>query len=109
MIQQTVRRFVDRELMPLENEVMQNEGKYSTGIEPSIYHSLQMKAKELGFWGINTPEEYGGANLGAVRTALIALGLGRTPVAFSFWQDAHKCLYLLNQEPKAPNHDPPLQ
>ena len=32
MIQQTVRRFVERELMPLENEVLQNEGKYPTGL-----------------------------------------------------------------------------
>src|SRR6266581_8194891 len=80
MIQQTVRRFVDRELMPLENEVLQNEGKYPTGVEPSLYHSLQMKAKEMGFWGINTPEEYGGANLGAVMTALIAMEMGKTLV-----------------------------
>ncbi len=47
MIQQTVRRFVDRELMPLENEVLQNEGKYPTGIEPGLYRSLQQKAKEI--------------------------------------------------------------
>ena len=66
MIQQTVRRFVERELMPLENEVLQSEGKYPTGVEPELYHTLQTKAKDLGFWGINTPEEYGGANLGAV-------------------------------------------
>jgi acyl-CoA dehydrogenase len=101
MIQQTVRRFVDRELMPLESEVMQNEGKYSTGIEPSIYHSLQMKAKELGFWGINTPEEYGGANLGAVMTALIAMELGRTLVPFSFGGNADNILYLGNEAQKA--------
>jgi len=42
MIQETVRRFVERELMPLENEALQNEGKYPTGIEPTQYHSLQM-------------------------------------------------------------------
>src|SRR5258708_6658448 len=101
MIQQTVRRFVDRELTPLENEVMQNEGKYSTGIEPSIYHSLQMKARELGFWGINTPEEYGGANLGAVMTALIAMELGRTLVPFSFGGNADNILYLGNEAQKA--------
>ena len=78
MIQQTVRRFVERELMPLENEALQNEGKYPTGVEPELYESLQMKAKEMGFWGINTPEEYGGANLGAVMTALIWMELGKT-------------------------------
>ncbi|HCP75995.1 MAG TPA: acyl-CoA dehydrogenase, partial [Ktedonobacter sp.] len=52
MIQQTVRRFVDRELMPLESELLQSEGKYPTGVEPGLYQTLQMKAKEMGFWGI---------------------------------------------------------
>src|SRR5205814_5052092 len=82
MIQQTVRQFVERELMPLENEVLQNEGKYPNGVEPSLYHSLQMKAKEMGFWGINTPEEYGGASLGAVMSELILMWLGKTLVPF---------------------------
>src|SRR5260221_2368517 len=101
MIQQTVRRFVDRELMPLENEVMQAEGKYPTGIEPGLYHDLQMKAKDLGFWGINTPEEYGGANLGAGMTALIAMELGRTLVPFSFGGEGGKIFYLGKEAQKA--------
>jgi len=78
MVQQTVRRFVDRELMPLESEVMQSEGKYPTGIEPNLYHSLQEKAKELGFWGINTPEEYGGADV-----PLFLSPLAEMPTIFS--------------------------
>jgi acyl-CoA dehydrogenase len=100
MIQQTVKRFVDRELMPLENEVLQNEGKYPHGVEPSLYHSLQMKAKEMGFWGINTPEEYGGANLGAVMTALIYMELGHTLVPFSFGGSADNILYSGNEQQK---------
>src|SRR5215472_11833120 len=101
MIQQTVRQFVERELMPLENEVLQNEGKYPNGVEPSLYDSLQMKAKEMGFWGINTPEEYGGANLGAVMTALIWMELGQTLVPFNFGGSADNILYLGNQQQKA--------
>src|SRR5579863_4982040 len=97
MIQQTVRTFVERELLPLENEVLQSEGKYSTGIEPDLYHSLQQKAKEIGFWGINTPEEYGGANLGAVMSALIAMELGRTLVPFTFGGNADNILYHGNE------------
>src|SRR5579863_7863942 len=100
MIQQTVRRFVDRELMPLENEVLQNEGKYPTGVEPELYHSLQQKAKEMGFWGINTPEEYGGANLGAVMSALIAMELGRTLAPFTFGGNADNILYHGNARQK---------
>src|SRR5258708_35944418 len=101
MVQQTVRRFVERELMPLESEVLQSEGKYPTGVEPELYKSLQLKAKEMGFWGINTPEEYGGANLGAVMTALIAVELGRTLVPFSFGGNADNILYLGNEAQKA--------
>src|SRR5437764_15417108 len=82
MIQETVRRFVERELMPLENEALQNEGKYPTGIEPAQYHSLQMKAKEMGFWGINTPEEYGGAELGEGMRAFISEEEGQTHAAW---------------------------
>ena len=100
MIQQTVRSFVDRELMPLENEVLQSEGKYPTGIEPNLYRSLQQKAKEMGFWGINTPEEYGGANLGAVMSALIAMEMGRTLVPFSFGGNADNILYYGNAQQK---------
>src|SRR5438067_7536725 len=101
MVQQTVRSFVERELMTLEREVMQSEGKYHTGIEPSLYKSLQQKAKDLGFWGINTPEEYGGANLGAVMTALIAMEMGRTLVPFSFGGGADNILYHGNGWQKA--------
>ncbi len=101
MIQQTVRQFVVNELMPLENEMLQNEGKYPTGIEPEVYKSLQAKTKELGFWGINTPEEYGGANLGAVMSALIALELGKTLVPFGFGGNADNILYHCNAEQKA--------
>ena len=101
MIQQTVRRFVERELMPLENEVLQNEGRYPTGVEPGLYRSLQQKAKDLGFWGINTPEEYGGANLGAVMSALIAMEMGRTLVPFTFGGNADNILYHGNEQQKA--------
>lgn len=100
LIQQTVRQFVVNELIPLENEMLQNEGKYPTGIEPSVYNHLQAKTKEMGFWGINTPEEYGGANLGAVMSALIALELGKTLVPFNFGGNADNILYYCNAEQK---------
>src|SRR6266496_3165656 len=60
-----------------------------------------MKAREMGFWGINTPEEYGGANLGAVMTALIIMELGRTLVPFTFGGAADNILYHGNEQQKA--------
>ncbi|KYC60391.1 acyl-CoA dehydrogenase family protein [Heyndrickxia faecalis] len=100
MIQRTVREFVKKELMPLEQEVLKNEREGRPGLADSVIKNLQEKAKAAGFWGINTPEEYGGANLGPVMTALLQMELGRTFVPFSFGGSADNILYDCNEEQK---------
>ncbi len=100
LIQQTVRDFVRRELMPLEGDVLRNEREGRPGLEPEQVRALQTKARDLGFWGINTPEEYGGANLGSVATCLTLIELGRTFVPFSFGGSADNILYACNDEQK---------
>nr|WP_139234762.1 acyl-CoA dehydrogenase family protein [Alicyclobacillus macrosporangiidus] len=100
MVQRTVREFVRKELMPLEPQVLRNEREGKPGITREQLKDLQLKAKELGFWGINTPEEYGGANLGAMMTALVHMELGRTFVPFSFGGSADNILYYCNEEQK---------
>src|SRR5450755_5106276 len=98
MVQQTVRDFVNRELMPLEGDVLRNEREGRPGISQEKVVELQQKAKELGFWGINTPEEYGGANLGAVMSALIAVEMGRTLVPFTLGGNADNIPYHGNEQ-----------
>lgn len=100
MIQETVREFVNKELKPLEQEVLKNEREGRPGISREKIRELQMKAKDIGFWGINTPEEYGGANLGPMMSALIAMELGRTFVPFNFGGSADNILYECNEEQK---------
>lgn len=100
MVQETVRAFVARELMPLEADVLRNEREGKPGVEREQIRKLQLKAKEMGFWGINTPEEYGGANLGPVMTAIILMELGRTYIPFSFGGSADNILYYCNEEQK---------
>ncbi|GCE22356.1 acyl-CoA dehydrogenase family protein [Dictyobacter kobayashii] len=100
MVQQTVRDFVKRELMPLEGDVLRNEREGRPGIEPGKIRELQRKAKEMGFWGINTPEEYGGANLGPLMTAVVSMELARTFVPFAFGGNADNILYYCNEEQK---------
>ncbi len=100
MVQQTVRDFVNRELIPLEGQVLLNEREGRPSLEPGKVRELQRKAKEMGFWGINTPEEYGGANLGPIMTAIVAMELGRTFVPFNFGGTADNILYLCNEEQK---------
>src|SRR5689334_9041175 len=100
MVQQTVRDFVNRELIPLEGDVLRNEREGRPGLDRAKYRELQQKAKDMGFWGINTPEEYGGANLGPIMTAIITMELARTFVPFNFGGTADNILYYCNEEQK---------
>ncbi|GAA5067670.1 alkylation response protein AidB-like acyl-CoA dehydrogenase [Thermocatellispora tengchongensis] len=99
-IRDTVRAFVEKEVMPLEPEVLRNERAGRPGIEPEVLRGLRDKARQMGFWGINTPEEYGGAALGPVMSAIIAMETGRTFVPFSFGGSADNILYAGNEEQK---------
>lgn len=96
----TVRSFVEKEVMPLEDEVLRNERVGQPSLESNVVNELRTKARKAGFWGINTPEEYGGANLGAVMSAVMAAELGRTFVPFSFGGSADNILYGANEEQK---------
>jgi acyl-CoA dehydrogenase len=100
MIQETVRSFVTRELMPLEPEVLRREREGNRGMDLEQIRELQLRAKEMGFWGINTPEEYGGVNLGPIMTALVEMELARTFIGFRFGGWADNILYYCNDEQK---------
>jgi acyl-CoA dehydrogenase len=100
MVQRTVRDFIEREVMPYEQQVLKNEREGRPGITREEIKALQQKAKAIGFWGINTPEEYGGANLGPIMSALITMELGRTFVPFNFGGSADNILYHCNEEQK---------
>lgn len=99
-IRDTVRSFIEKDVMPLEPEVLRRERAGLPGIEPERLRELQLKAKEAGFWGINTPEEYGGIDLGPVMTAILAMETGRTFVPFSFGGSADNILYEGDDEQK---------
>ncbi len=93
MIRDTVRQFIANEVMPVEPEVLKNERNGRPAISDDTLKRLQDKAKTLGFWGINTPKQYGGAELGWLMTALIYVELGRTYVPFMFGGSADNILY----------------
>ena len=99
-IRDTVRAFIEREVMPLEAEVLRNERAGRPGVERRTIRELQLKAQRSGFWGVLTPEEYGGMNLGPVMAAIIAMEMGRTFVPFAFGGYADNILYFANEEQK---------
>jgi len=99
-IREWVRTFVTKELMPLESQVLERERNGDRGVTLDEIKALQDKAKQSGFFGIQTPEEYGGMGLGAVMNALIEAELGRTFVQFKFGGDADNILFDANDAQK---------
>lgn len=99
-IRDTVRAFISKEVMPLEQEVLRNERAGVPAIAVDVLAELRAKARGAGFWGMNTPEEYGGMNLGAGMSAILAMETGRTYVPFSFGGSADNILYSCNDEQK---------
>ena len=100
MVQKTIRKFVEQELIPLESEVLRNEREGRPSLSNEKLQELQLKAKEAGFWGINTPEEYGGANLGQMMQAIVTMEVSKTFVPFKFGGSADNILYYANEEQK---------
>lgn len=100
MIRDTIRTFIEKEVMPFEQQVLLNEREGKPSLEPEQLADMQKKAKDAGFWGIGTPEEYGGADLGSITTAIVSMESGRTFVPFKFGGTADNILYGGNDEQK---------
>ena len=99
-IRDTARDFITREVMPLEQELLRRERAHRPGLEHSELRELQLKARKFGFWGLATPEEYGGMDLPAVTQSLIWTELGRSFVPFRFGGEADNILFHANEEQK---------
>ena len=69
----SIRRFVDRELRPLEREVT-IDGK----LPPEFEAEASAKAKAAGFWLMDVPAELGGADLGLLPLAIFWEEISRT-------------------------------
>jgi alkylation response protein AidB-like acyl-CoA dehydrogenase len=102
MLQDLVAKFVERELMPLEPAILAREAQgqkvYLSDAEEEV---LLGKCRELGLWGLDVPEEFGGANLPAVALMGVYEEMGRTPVPFTFPPDSpnlHMLMAVANAE-----------
>ena len=69
----TVRRFIETELIPLEDEI-----EASGRLDPAKAKAIFEQSKALGFYAMNIPAEYGGGGLSAVDTMLVEEQFGHT-------------------------------
>jgi|LNFM01.2.fsa_nt_gb (R)-benzylsuccinyl-CoA dehydrogenase len=86
MLRDTVARFVREELLPLERDVIKREAERGLTdaplIDPDAEKELNRKAKEIGLYGIDVPEEYGGLNMGMLAKAVVIEELKTSIVPF---------------------------
>lgn len=84
MIRDTVARFVDRELIPLEPHYLKSKlpGAGHEGLTNAHWQRLRTVSKDLGLWGLDAPEDLGGHDLPARTMAAVHEELGRTCVPF---------------------------
>src|SRR5262245_56918659 len=79
LLRDTVRKFVDRELIPIEMHSMDGPD-----LKPEVKNSLEAKARELGLWQLDTPAEFGGQGLSLLALAVV-------------WEEVHPSIALPNR------------
>lgn len=81
MMRDSVREFVDREIIPQREEFEKKNYK--------LTQDLMKKAGEMGFLGVSVPEEYGGLGMDFVTTMLVVDYISGATGSFSTAFGAH--------------------
>ncbi len=100
MLRDSVRKFVDREMIPIERET-----RIGHKLKPEMETHLREKARALGLAMYDVPVEYGGLGLGLLAKAIVWAELARSialPPRGSdiFGPAVSPILYQLNDEQK---------
>jgi acyl-CoA dehydrogenase len=102
MVQTLSRDFVKDQLIPLEKEVLGRESDLEGAkqkLPPEKNAELVKMAKEVGLWGFNIPEEFGGTGFGVLASCLVEEELARTVIPFNLG-DVSPLLFECNEEQK---------
>ena len=73
MLRDTMLRFVDEELIPVEMETCEGEE-----LKPEWREKFHARAKELGIWKMEVPEEFGGVGADLISLVVVWEQIGRT-------------------------------
>ena len=76
LIIDSARAFVERELIPLEDEI-----EHVGHVAPSLHEKVRGAAIAAGFYAANMPAEFGGGGLGTLDATLLDRELGRASYA----------------------------
>jgi len=105
LTREAARDFVKRGLLPLERDLLDSE--YAT-LSKEVMDELKKKAKEIGFWGLRVPEEFGGLGTSILCLCLVEEELAQTIIPFDFG-DVTPILFHCNEEQKRKYLDPVIE
>jgi len=95
-LKELVAQFVKERLLPLEPAVLEREaaGK-GLSLTPEELAPVDRRSKELGLWGLDAPEEVGGADLPAEAMVGVNEELGKTATPYVLPPDSPNLRMLL--------------
>lgn len=97
MLQDTVRRFVDNELMPLEQSLPDRPNSFE--LPKEVQEPLEQKIRDLGLWAMDAPEDVGGAGLGLLDHCIVMEEAFRCTAGRGLWSSLFfPVLYNLGNE-----------
>jgi acyl-CoA dehydrogenase len=89
LLQDLVARFVRENLLPLERQVLERDalgqGAYLSHEERD---RIDAASREMGLWGLDAPEDVGGADLPAVAMIGVNIEMGKTCVPYHLPPDS---------------------
>lgn len=89
MLKDLVAKFVRDELMPLEGRVLEREAAgQGAHLTPEEKAKVDKVSKDLGLWGLDAPEDYGGADLPTVAMVGVNEEIGKTVVPYTIPPDS---------------------
>lgn len=83
MLRDLVEKFVEEQLFPLEPAVLAREASgQGAFITPTEREELNRVSRELGLWGLDAPQDVGGADLPAVALVGVNEAIGKSIVPY---------------------------
>jgi (R)-benzylsuccinyl-CoA dehydrogenase/naphthyl-2-methylsuccinyl-CoA dehydrogenase len=87
MLKESMREFVKRELLPLEKAFLERDLSLWTVPGPQLakeaLERLLNESRDLGFWGLEVGEEFGGQGLGMLAKTLVLEEMSKSFIGFS--------------------------
>ena len=109
-LQQLVERFVEDQLIPLEPAYLAREARGEpTGLAGEELEGVLKACRDMGLWGLESPEEYGGSSLPAIAMVGVNEAMGYSAVSFYLPPDSpnlHMLLEATNEDQKQRYLDP---